>query len=70
MKMIAEYLVRAAAFEQLAADERDPALKSRFLQHARACRQLAAERLRRLQVPLPQTDQPARHLSDRRTQRL
>ena len=38
MKMIAEYLVRAGEFGWLASNERDPKLKSRFLDQAQAYR--------------------------------
>jgi hypothetical protein len=50
MKMIAEYLEHALAFEQLAATEQKPEIKAGFEKQAAAYRSLAAERAKKLGV--------------------
>ena len=44
MKMIAEYLEQVIHFEQMAAKESDPQLKTHLLAQAEAYRKLAAQR--------------------------
>ena len=53
MKLLCEYLERALTFEQLAMQENDPEVKSRFEKQAAAYRKLAAERAERYGFPLP-----------------
>lgn len=50
MKMVAEYVEKALHFEQMAAVEKDDALKAQFLEQAKAYRKLAAKRI--LESPL------------------
>jgi hypothetical protein len=51
--MIAEYLEKAIAFEQMAGSETNPELKGALLNQADAYRKLAAERATRLNLALP-----------------
>ena len=44
MKLVAEYLDNALAFERIAATEKNPALRSEFEKEAAAYRRLAARR--------------------------
>ena len=54
MKMVAEYLEKAVNFEQMAAKESEPNLKTALLAQAKAYRKLAADRaLREPLTPLP-----------------
>ena len=53
MKVVAEYLENARAFERLAASEPDPRLKSDFEKQAVAYRKLAGERAKQLGLPDP-----------------
>jgi hypothetical protein len=53
MKMIAEYIENAHRFEQLAAHEDDPALKTSFEKQAAAYRKLAMERAKKLGIEPP-----------------
>ena len=48
MKLIAEYLEHALAFERLAADEGNPEIRVQFEEQAKAYRKLAAERAERM----------------------
>ena len=53
MKMLAEYLEKAITFERMAAEEKDAKLKADFEKQAIAYRDLAAERAKRLKLPVP-----------------
>ncbi len=53
MKLVTEYLADAANFEQLDAQESDPARKEQLLQQAAAYHRLAEKRAKALKVPLP-----------------
>ena len=53
MKLLTEYLDRSAHFERLAAEETKPKLKEALQQQAHAYRKLAAERAKKLGLPLP-----------------
>jgi hypothetical protein len=53
MKMIAEYLEHALAFERLAAGEQNPILKADFEKQAAAYRKLAGERAKKLGLEPP-----------------
>ena len=53
MKLIAEYLEHALAFEKLAADEGNPEIRVQFEEQAKAYRKLAAERAERYGLPAP-----------------
>ena len=53
MKLLSEYLEHALTFERLAAQESNPAVKWQFEDQARAYRKLAAERAKKLGLPLP-----------------
>jgi hypothetical protein len=53
VKMIAEYLEHALAFERLAANENNPSLKGDFEKQAAAYRKLASERAKKLGLPEP-----------------
>ena len=44
MRIVGEYLAKAAAFDALTAFERDPAVKQHYAEQARYYRQLAQER--------------------------
>jgi hypothetical protein len=58
MKLIAEYLERAADFEKMAVTEKDSTLKANLLKQAAAYRKLAEERAQRLNLtPLPRPPQ-------------
>lgn len=48
MKMVAEYLDKAITFERLAAAEKDAKVKAELIAQAKAYRQLATERAKRL----------------------
>jgi hypothetical protein len=56
MKMLAEYLEKALTFEQLAAQEKDAALRASLEKQAVAYRKLAAERAKELKRHPPQSD--------------
>jgi hypothetical protein len=58
MKMLAEYLEKAIAFERMAADEKDAKLKADLEKQAAAYRKLAVQRARTNTSP---TDQPKFH---------
>jgi DNA-binding XRE family transcriptional regulator len=61
MKLIHDYIEQAAAFERMAADEKDSKFKAGLLKQASAYHNLAVERARRLHVPVttaPQSDWP------------
>lgn len=51
--MIAEYLEHAIRFEQMAKETVDPKFKDSLLQQAAAYRKLAAQRAKKLNIPLP-----------------
>jgi hypothetical protein len=53
MKMLVEYLEKAITFEQMAAQEKDAALRASLEKQAVAYRKLAAERARRLKLQEP-----------------
>jgi hypothetical protein len=53
VKMIAEYLENALAFERMSAEASDPVLKESLKQQALAYRNLAAERADRLGLLRP-----------------
>ncbi len=53
MKLVLEYLERAVQFEQLAAQETDPKLKSQMLEQAKSYRRLAARRAKERGLPPP-----------------
>jgi hypothetical protein len=53
MKMVAEYLEKAHTFERMAAAETDAALKADLAKQAAAYRKLAAERAKKLNLPMP-----------------
>jgi len=53
VKMIAAYLERAVQFEQMAAEAGDDRLKKALLEQARAYRNLANERAKRVDVHKP-----------------
>jgi hypothetical protein len=53
MKLIHDYIEQAAAFERMAADEKDSKFKAGLLEQASAYRTLAIKRARRLHVPIP-----------------
>ena len=56
MQIIAQYLEHALAFDKMAADEADLALKESLIKQALAYRKLAAERTERLKLSRPPTD--------------
>jgi hypothetical protein len=53
MKMLAEYLEKAIAFERMAADEKDPKLKADLEKQAAAYRKLAVQRAKQYKLDLP-----------------
>lgn len=53
MKMLAEYLDNAIKFEQLAAAEKNPALRAELERQAAAYRKLAEERAKQYGYPMP-----------------
>jgi hypothetical protein len=53
VKLITEYLEHAVAFERMAAEEQNSEVKDQFHKQAVAYRELAAERCRKLGLPLP-----------------
>ena len=53
VQMIAQYLEHALAFEKMAAEETDSALKESLIKQALAYRKLAAERAERLKLARP-----------------
>jgi hypothetical protein len=53
MKMLAEYLEKAITFERMAAEEKDAKLKADLEKQAISYRDLAAERAKRLKLPVP-----------------
>ena len=50
MKMVAEYLDKAIAFEQMAAQEKDAKLRADLERQAVAYHKLAAERVKKLKT--------------------
>jgi hypothetical protein len=57
MKMVAEYLEQALAFERMAAAEPNPELKAQFEKQAAAYRRLAEGRAEKISLELPPRDQ-------------
>ena len=55
MKMVAEYLAEAIEFQQMAADAKNPELKSALEKKAAAYRNLAIDRTKKLGMPPPET---------------
>ena len=53
MKLVAEYLLDAIKFEQMAEDAKDDALKAAFRNQAADYRKLALERAKQLGMQLP-----------------
>ena len=53
MKMLAEYLDTAIKFEQMAAAEKDPKLKTHLEQQAAAYRKLAEKRAKEYGLDMP-----------------
>ena len=53
MKMLAEYLEKAIAFERMAADEKDTKLKADLEKQAAAYRKLAVQRAKQYKLDLP-----------------
>jgi hypothetical protein len=53
MKLVAEYLLDAIKFEQMAEDAKDEALKAAFMKQAADYRNLALKRAKALGMPLP-----------------
>jgi hypothetical protein len=51
MKLVAEYLVDAVKFDQMAEDARDAALKASFRKQAAEYRKLALKRAKQLGMP-------------------
>jgi len=60
MKLLMEYLERAAQLERLASSERDPAFKQQLVTQAQAYRQMAAKRAKDYGLPAPSASQLAR----------
>jgi hypothetical protein len=53
MKLVAEYLLDAIKFEQMAEDAKDEALKAAFLKQVADYRKLALKRATELGMPVP-----------------
>jgi hypothetical protein len=53
MKLVAEYLLDAIKFEQMAEDAKDEALKAAVMKQAADYRKLALKRAKQLGMPLP-----------------
>jgi hypothetical protein len=53
MKLVAEYLLDAIKFEQMADDAKDDALKAAFRKQAADYRKLALKRAKQLGMPTP-----------------
>ena len=53
MKLVAEYLLDAIKFENMANDAQDPAVRAEFKQQAEAYRKLAIKRAKELGMPTP-----------------
>ena len=53
MKLVAEYLLDAIKFEQMAEDAKDEALKAAFMKQAADYRKLAHKRAKQLGMPVP-----------------
>jgi hypothetical protein len=53
MKLLTEYLERVELYENLAAQETDPTLKTKMQEQAKSYRTLAARRARELGLPPP-----------------
>ena len=51
--MVAEYLLDAIKFEQMAEDTKDEALKAAFMKQAADYRKIALKRAEQLGMPLP-----------------
>ena len=58
MKMLAEYLEKAIAFERMAADEKDAKLKADLEKQAAAYRKLAVQRAKQYKLDLPPQVRP------------
>jgi hypothetical protein len=59
MKLVQDYLEKAADFERMAANEKVSAFKAGLLEQASAYRNLAIERARRLRVPVTAEPPPS-----------
>jgi hypothetical protein len=55
MKLVTEYLVDAAKFDQLAALDQDAQVREQLQNHATSYRKLAEKRAKQLGVPLPKS---------------
>jgi hypothetical protein len=53
VKLIAEYLEHALAFERMASDELEPGIKAQFIKQAAAYRKLAEGRAEKLDLEPP-----------------
>jgi hypothetical protein len=53
MKLVAEYLLDAIKFEQMAEDAKDEALKAAFIKQAADYRKIALKRAKQLGMPVP-----------------
>ena len=53
MKLVAEYLERAAQFQRLAASEKNPTTQAQMLEQAEAYYRLAVRRAKDLGQPVP-----------------
>ena len=60
VQMIAQYMEHALAFEKMAAEETDSALKESLIKQVLAYRKLAAERAERLKLSYPPGDSQKR----------
>ena len=60
MKLLVEYLERAAQLERLSASERDSGFKEQLLTQAQAYRKLAAKRAKDYGLPAPSPWEVAR----------
>jgi hypothetical protein len=58
MKLVTEYLVDAAKFDEWARLERNPEVREKLEKQAAAYRDLAAKRAKKLGVPLPNQSAP------------
>ena len=53
MKLVAEYLLDAIKFEQMAEDAKDEVLKAAFIKQAADYRKIALKRAKQLGMPVP-----------------
>ncbi len=58
MKLVAEYLERAAQFQRLAASEKNPTTRAQMLEQAEAYYKLAVRRAEELGQPAPPRPSP------------